>query len=306
MNDIGTTGQAFIDRLFAQLHSFRFIRLLQPRTFTVVNGRVVTLGPITHFVTTQLSLKDESERIHTETLDLFPTKLGQYLIILGLPWFKKHSLYIQFDKNTITFDFPHCLQHSSSSHQAVTVFGLDTSFDHLPRLPTLSDQAMNVSSIDNFAPNPRFRLLSYHRCRLRFSPHQAVNVPSIDKLTDRRSRSTSSSTSIQTPIGANTPLNHNLCTHYSYNSHHRLDIADSLKTMNQELLRLKDWVSPTVPDSQKEFVKLPTMDISMIRAVPFNTLMQQAFHAKNMEIFSISIRNIEKAFVKSATSRLIS
>ncbi len=76
MNDISATGQAFIDILFAQLHGFRFIRLLQSRTLTVVDGRVVTLGPIIHFVTTQLSLEDESERIHTETLDLFPTKLG--------------------------------------------------------------------------------------------------------------------------------------------------------------------------------------------------------------------------------------
>ena len=109
MNDIGATGQAFIDTSFAQLHGFRFIHLLQPRTLTVVDGRVITLGPITHFVTTQLSLTDESERVHTETLDLFPTKLGQYLIILGLPWFRKYSLHIWFDKNTVTFDSSHCL-----------------------------------------------------------------------------------------------------------------------------------------------------------------------------------------------------
>ena len=84
INDIGATSQAFIDTLFAQLHDFRFIRLLQARSLTIVYGRVITLGPITHFVTTQLFLKDESERIHIETFDLFPTKLRQYLIILGL------------------------------------------------------------------------------------------------------------------------------------------------------------------------------------------------------------------------------
>ena len=109
MNDIGATGQAFIDTLFAQLHGFRFICLLQPRTLTVVDGRVVTLGPITHFVTTQLSLTDESGRVYTENLDLFPTKLGQYPIILGLLWFTKHLPHIRFDKNTVTFDSFHCL-----------------------------------------------------------------------------------------------------------------------------------------------------------------------------------------------------
>ena len=76
MNDIGATGQAFINTSFAQLHGFRFICLLQPRNLTIVDGRVVTLGLITHFVTIQLSLTDESGRVYTKTLDLFSTKLG--------------------------------------------------------------------------------------------------------------------------------------------------------------------------------------------------------------------------------------
>ena len=49
-------------------------------------------------------------------------------------------------------------------------------------------------------------------------------------------------------------------------------MADSLKTMNQKLSRPKNWVSPTVSDSQKEFAELPTIDISIIGAAPFNTL----------------------------------
>ena len=43
------------------------------------------------------------------------------------------------------------------------------------------------------------------------------------------------------------------------------------------------------------------MDILMIEAVPFNTLVQQASHAKNMEILSISIRDIEKALAPKST-----
>ena len=81
-------------------------------------------------------------------------------------------------------------------------------------------------------------------------------------------------------------------------------MADNLKTMNQELLQPKDWVSPTVSDSKKEFVELPNIDISMIGAAPFNTLVQQASHAKNMEIFSILIRDIEKALAPKSTTDL--
>ena len=44
------------------------------------------------------------------------------------------------------------------------------------------------------------------------------------------------------------------------------------------------------------------MDISIIGVAPFNTLVQWASHAKNMEIFNISIRNIEKALAPKSTT----
>ena len=79
-------------------------------------------------------------------------------------------------------------------------------------------------------------------------------------------------------------------------------MTDSLETMNQELLQPKNWVSSTVPISKREFVKLPVMDISMIGVAPFNTLVQQASHAKNMKIFSISICDIEKDLASKFTT----
>ena len=91
---------------------------------------------------------------------------------------------------------------------------------------------MNVFSADDFAPNPRLRSLSYYRCRPRPSPHQAVNVSSIDKPTNCYSYTTSSSMSSQTLIGTDSPQIHNPRPCYSHNSRHRLNIADSLKTMN--------------------------------------------------------------------------
>ena len=87
----------------------------------------------------------------------------------------------------------------------MTFSGLDTLFDYSPYLPTLSNQAMNVSSADNFAIDSCSRLLSYPYCRLCPSPYQAVNVSSIDKPTNRRSRSTFSFTFSQITIGADIP-----------------------------------------------------------------------------------------------------
>ena len=110
----------------------------------------------------------------------------------------------------------------------------------------------------------------------------------------------SSSMSSQTFVAADTPWIHNPRPHYSYNFRHRLGMADSLKTINQELLQPKDWVSPTIPNWKKEFAKQPTIDILIIGAAPFNTLMQQASHAKSIEIFSILICDIEKVLASKS------
>ena len=163
---------------------------------------------------------------------------------------------------------------------------------------------MNIFSADDFAPNPCFHLLSYYHYCPRLSSHQAVNVSSINKPTNCRSFSMSLSTSSQISVGVDTPWSHNSCPYYFYNSRYRLDIADSLKTINQELSQPKDWVSSTISNSQEKFAKLLIIDISMIRATPFDTLVQQAFHAKNIEIFNILICNIEKTLAPKSTTDL--
>ena len=114
----------------------------------------------------------------------------------------------------------------------MTVSVFHTPFNYTPRLSTLFDQAINISSTDNFAPHLHLRLLSYHCCRPRCLPYQAVNISSIDKSTVHRSRSMSSSTSSQICISVDTSRIHNPRLCYSSNSCQRLDMTDSLKTMN--------------------------------------------------------------------------
>lgn len=125
----------------------------------------------------------------------------------------------------------------------MTISGLNTLFDYFFFLPTLFYQAVNISSADNFASNSCFRSLLYHRscpCPL---PYQAVNVSRIDKPTKRHSRSCAMSLplsmSSQTSVSADIFRNHNPHPRYSYNFRHYLDIADSLQTINQELLQPK-------------------------------------------------------------------
>ena len=127
MADCGATA-SFIDYSFAQLHGLTSTPLQHPRDLTVADGRSVSSGAITHIVQTSLAF---GSKAHTEILDLFVTTLGQYPMVLGLPWLRKHDPHICFMENTLTFDSEYCLEHCISTRQAVKIHGADITFDTL-------------------------------------------------------------------------------------------------------------------------------------------------------------------------------
>ena len=125
MADCGTTA-SFIDSLFAQLHRLKFISMQHPCDLTVADGRIISSRTITHTVRIALTLE-----AHREVLELYITTLGQYPVVLGLPWLQKHDPRICFSENTITFNSKHCLDYCIITHQAMTIRGADTVFDAL-------------------------------------------------------------------------------------------------------------------------------------------------------------------------------
>ena len=80
MIDCGAFRKAFIDFSFAQFHKIPLLPLHQPRTVTVVDGRVTSSGVITHFVRVPLVIDN-----HIETTDMFIIKLSHYSVILRIP-----------------------------------------------------------------------------------------------------------------------------------------------------------------------------------------------------------------------------
>ena len=82
--DCGATA-SFIDSLFAQLHGLKFTLLQHLCDLTVADGRLVSLGAITHIVWISLAFEVYTKSSHIEIFDLFVTTLGQYPIVLGLP-----------------------------------------------------------------------------------------------------------------------------------------------------------------------------------------------------------------------------
>ena len=87
--DSGATGLAFVDEDFARHHSLPLHRLEEPREIEVIDGRPIESGSVTHKARIRCNIQT-----HSEVLDMFVTKLGQYPIVFGIPWLKHNDVDI--------------------------------------------------------------------------------------------------------------------------------------------------------------------------------------------------------------------
>ncbi|CUS15400.1 unnamed protein product, partial [Tuber aestivum] len=101
--DTGTSGFAFIDSEFASRNNFPLIPPRIPRHLDVIDGCPIASGLVTH--TTKLDLVIDG---HHEKAFFFVTKLGQYPLVLGLPWMRRHDVVIHFGENKLEFKSPFC------------------------------------------------------------------------------------------------------------------------------------------------------------------------------------------------------
>jgi predicted aspartyl protease len=101
--DSGANGYAFVDSSFAQSHKLPTFPT-RKRTLNVVDGTEAAAGDITQISRLDLSIGDHSEL----QAPLFVTKLGQFPIILGIPWLRRHNPTINFRENYLTFHSHKC------------------------------------------------------------------------------------------------------------------------------------------------------------------------------------------------------
>src|ERR1041385_8044209 len=119
MLDCGATGYAFMDHDFASRHNFPKYQLRTPRDLDVVDGRPIESGQITHVTKTTMMING-----HSEVIFMFLTKLGQYSIILGMLWLRRHDPWVRFASNQVTFNSDHCLKNCMAG--PVTVSGISS------------------------------------------------------------------------------------------------------------------------------------------------------------------------------------
>jgi hypothetical protein len=73
------------------------------RKLRVIDGREVNSGLVTEFISFSLTIRG-----HTEQIECHVVNIGNNDLVLGMSWLKKHNLFIQWDKHTITFSSPYC------------------------------------------------------------------------------------------------------------------------------------------------------------------------------------------------------
>ena len=99
MIDSGATG-SFIDHKFINQHNIPVIQKDAPVSLSVIDGRSISSGAVTHN-TIPLNLKILD---HEESMSLDVTHLGNYPIILGIPWLRLHNPQITWNNNSIKFN----------------------------------------------------------------------------------------------------------------------------------------------------------------------------------------------------------
>ena len=105
----GATGFAFMDEDFPRCHQFPLIPLKKPHAIAVIDERPIVSGMITHLVSAKLQI-----HYYVEDAFFFVTRLGPYLLVLGIPGFRHHNVNIRFILIKVTFVSERCCTYHNA------------------------------------------------------------------------------------------------------------------------------------------------------------------------------------------------
>lgn len=101
MIDCGATG-IFIEERFCTNNKLEIIPM-KPQGLTLFDGKPSSAGPMTHYVAAEMDIG-----AHREQLDLKITRLGDYDLVLGLPWLRQHNPNIDWANKVVSFETEYC------------------------------------------------------------------------------------------------------------------------------------------------------------------------------------------------------
>lgn len=113
MIDSGSMAN-FIDKSFSEKNNLTTCSKEKAINVITVDGSPINSGPVDKEIHTKLFIG-----VHEEEITLDITKLGQYPIILGIPWLRHHNPNIKWSDHSITFDSDYCAHHCFNQAQCV-------------------------------------------------------------------------------------------------------------------------------------------------------------------------------------------
>jgi len=163
--DCGATGVFISDNLVEQLQLGKEPHP-KPRPINVIDGRPIARPPTHQTIPYALSLGE-----HSEFLTFTITSLGDYQVVLGMPWLRRHDPRPFWSKNQLQFASEYCLSHCLS--HPTTIQGLSL-------LHTLEIQVPSVSGPTSPPSDSGVRSLvppEYHDFLDVFSKKSAETLP---------------------------------------------------------------------------------------------------------------------------------
>ena len=262
--DTRATGIAFINLAMAchvcDILQIFFIQLAKPKLIRRFDGKLAPL--ITHAIYPTLTVQS-----HTELLASFLiTKLGQHLLILGKPWMQKHGIILDMSCDKLTFWPRHC-QHPGSLLVAVNT----------PVESHLSTSVhLRINAIMLLAPDVD-------------NPTTSSNAPAEPQNMHTKAKNSKKSKKLNA-IKTSQAIPGMQPTYQGVSK-----LAD--KEGEKYVIPVKRILKPaTIPKPKVELAdETKPIDLAFIGETPFTYLAKQ----KNVEIFAISIRDIEYQLEKA-------
>jgi len=247
---------------YAREHSFPVYPLSNPRTLTVVDGRPIAGGILTHYTWTFMKIGD-----HIEQLPMLLTSLGHYPVILGVKWARLHGVKLDMHRNEIHFDSEYCLKNCLPNKTPLTVAGLPIN---------------DLDSDSGYESDP--------------NPESPFPISTGDSpISTGDSPISTGDSPISTGGSFASPVHHECAAFITTPLTRRLSQrVYPITTTGRHLTNTS--AASYARKVQKTRLLTPTSNIqafnvAMIGSAPFNLLSKK----KDVQIFAISLRDIEKA-----------
>ena len=153
--DTGATGYSFINSSIVQsvCETLKIspLKLSKPKRLKTFEGKEVT--SVTHTIHPTLTVQGHSESL----CPMFIADIGNYSIILGTPWMKKHGVVIDVSEERLHFKKNHC-QHGGTFYQNPPLI-IELENPH-PHIKDSSNKPLPKASIEkDSSTKPKYEII---------------------------------------------------------------------------------------------------------------------------------------------------